>query len=189
MLTDRTYTDKLSSDPEYASLLNSTPSLASSATGTVARKWLAMASQWCIDRHIDVVIESACHNIEEVMSLVSMFHVDRYRVHVAVMAVPECLSLLGNMVRYYKRRSEAQPGDQVPGLTPRSVHYQTYGTDSPSSEPYAARVNWKHLTDNVEDGLLTVADFVDKSSSVDDVIVVRRNSLVSYQNYRGQNGL
>lgn len=104
------------------------PSLASAATGVDARKWLVMTCNWCIDRHIDVVVESACRNIEEVMNLVSTFHAERYRVHVAVMAVPECLSLLGNMVRYYKRLHEAQPGERVPGLTPRSVHYETYGT-------------------------------------------------------------
>ncbi|ROV98404.1 hypothetical protein VMCG_07096 [Cytospora schulzeri] len=151
--------------PDYTSILNSVPSLASPATSIDAWKWLTMASNWCIDRHIDVVLESACRNIDEVMNLISTFHADRYQVNVVVLAVPECLSLLGNMVRYYKNLAEAQPGDKAPGLTSRSVHYETY------------------------DGLLTVADFIDKSSAADNVIVVRRNSLVSYQNYRGPNGL
>ncbi|ROV88602.1 hypothetical protein VSDG_09157 [Cytospora chrysosperma] len=146
--------------PDYTSILNSVPSLASPATSTDARKWLAKACNWCIDRHIDVVLESACRDIEELMSLVSLFHADRYKVHVVVMAVPECLSLIGNMVQYYNDLSEAQPNDQIPGLTPRSVHYQTYA-----------------------------ADFIDKSSAADKVIVIRRNGLVSYQNYRGPSGL
>lgn len=135
---DRTATDQWShpTDPEYTSILKSVPSLASPATSTDARKWLAKACNWCIDRHIDVVLESSCRNIEELMSLVSTFHADRYKVHVAVMAVPECLSLLGNMVRYYTDLSKAQPGDQTPGLTSRSVHYQTYGTTSPSFDSH-----------------------------------------------------
>ncbi|KUI62634.1 Toxin zeta [Cytospora mali] len=151
--------------PEYTSIVNSAPSRVSSATGTDARKWLSMACNWCIDRKIDILLESACRNLEEFMSLISTFHAAGYQVHVAIMAVPECLSLLGIMVRYYKRYSEAQPGDPPPRSTSRTVHYETY------------------------DGLLAVADFIDKSSVADDVIVVRRNSLVSYQNYRSTDGL
>lgn len=40
----------------------------------------------------------------------------------------------------------------------------------------------------MQDGILAVADFIDKSTAVTDVIVVRRNNLVAYQNFRGPDG-
>ncbi|KAK7735896.1 hypothetical protein SLS53_007274 [Cytospora paraplurivora] len=135
--------------PEYTSLLKSTPSLASPATGTDAQKWLAMASNWCIGRKIDVLFESSCRNLDELTGLVSAFHSGGYRLYVVLLAVPECLSLLGILARHYKRLSQAQPGDLPLRLTPRSVHFETY------------------------DELLTVADFIDRSKAADDVLVVR----------------
>lgn len=86
-----------------------------------------MASNWCIGRKIDVLFESSCRNLDELTSLVSAFHAGGYRLYVVLMAVPECLSLLGILARYYKRLSQAQPGDLPLRLTPRSVHFETYG--------------------------------------------------------------
>lgn len=40
-----------------------------------------------------------------------------------------------------------------------------------------------------QDGILAVADFIDNSTTATDVVVVRRNNLVAYQNYRGADGL
>lgn len=117
------------------------PSLASPATGTDAQKWLAMACNWCIDRKIDVLLESACRNLDELTSLISDFHVAGYRVNVAIMAVPECLSILGTMVRHYKKLSEAQSDEEPLRLTPRSVHYETYGNYYLAAiEPYLHRI-------------------------------------------------
>lgn len=150
--------------PLYSRIIKDTPALASPATGTDARKWLDMACNWAIEHRIDTLVESACRHPEDFTNLVKAFHEGRYRVHVVILAVPECLSLLGIMVRYYKRLPEAQSGNLPLRLTPRKVHYETY------------------------DGLLTAADYIDGSFSADHVIVTRRNNLVSYQNARGPDG-
>ena len=41
----------------------------------------------------------------------------------------------------------------------------------------------------LQDGLLAVADFIDKTTAATNIVVVRRNNLVAYQNYRGPDGL
>lgn len=113
-------------DPEYINILKTAPHLASPATSTDARKWLELASRWAIQRKIDVLLESACRHPEDFASLISAFHTAGYRVLVALMAVPECLSLLATMVRYYKRLPEAQSANIPLRVTPRKVHYETY---------------------------------------------------------------
>lgn len=87
-------------DPKYKTVIKDYPKIASAATSIDARKWLNLASRWLIQRRIDVVLESACRNPDDVTTLMSEFDTAGYRVLVAIMAVPECLSLLGTMVRY-----------------------------------------------------------------------------------------
>ena len=41
----------------------------------------------------------------------------------------------------------------------------------------------------LQDGILAAADFIDNSTAVTNVVVVRRNNLVAYQNFRGPDGL
>ncbi|KAK7736927.1 hypothetical protein SLS63_003277 [Diaporthe eres] len=161
--------------PEYTAIFKIAPHLASPATSTDARKWLDLASKWAIQRKIDVLLESACRHPEDFTSLISAFHTAGYRVLVALMAVPECLSLLGTMVRYYKRLPEAQSANIPLRVTPRKVHYETY-----ASVPHLSRY---------DDGILAAADFIDNSTAATNVVVVRRNNLVAYQNYRGPGGL
>lgn len=120
-------------DPEYTTILKTAPHFASPATGTDARKWLYLASKWAIQRRVDVLLESACRHPEDFTSLISEFHTAGYRVLVALMAVPECLSLLGTMVRYYKRLPEAQAANVPLRVTPRKVHYETYASVDCSS--------------------------------------------------------
>lgn len=115
-------------DPDYTAIIKTAPHLASPATSTDARKWLELASKWSIQRKVDVLLESACRHPEDSTSLVSAFHAAGYRVLVAIMAVPECLSLLGTMVRYFKRLPEAQSANGPLRVTPRKVHYETYAS-------------------------------------------------------------
>lgn len=115
-------------DPEYINIIKAAPHLASPSTSTDARKWLDLASKWAIQRKIDVLLESACRHPEDFTSLISEFHDAGYRVLVALMAVPECLSLLGTMVRYYDRLPEAQSANIPLRVTPRKVHYETYAS-------------------------------------------------------------
>lgn len=115
-------------DPQYTTILKTASHLAAPATSTDARKWLDLASKWAIKRKADVLLESACRHPEDFTSLISEFHAAGYRVLVAVMAVPECLSLLGTMVRYYRRLPEAQSANIPLRVTPRKVHYETYAS-------------------------------------------------------------
>ena len=150
--------------PEYANIIKEKPELASPATGPDARKWLEMACQYAIQHRIDCLVESACRHPDDFCSLAQAFHDGGYRVNVAVLAVPEALSLLGILIRYYKNLPEAQSRNLPLRLTPKKVHDDTYT------------------------GLLTAAAFVDESDAVDEVIVVRRNNLVAYHNSREGNG-
>lgn len=120
-------------DPDYASIIKTAPHLASPATSTDARKWLDLASKWAIQRKVDVLLETACRHPEDLTSLLSEFHAAGYRVVVALVAVPECLSLLATMVRYYKRLPEAQSANVPLRVTPRKIHYETYASLPPLS--------------------------------------------------------
>jgi hypothetical protein len=115
-------------DPKYTTLIKEYPNIASSATSIDARKWFDLASKWAIQRKVDVLLESACRYPEDVASLISAFHAAGYRVLVALMAVPECLSLLGTMVRYYERLPEAKSAKVPLRVTPREVHDETYAS-------------------------------------------------------------
>lgn len=117
-------------DPNYTSIIKTAPHLASAATNTDARKWLDTASKWSIQRRVDVLHETAGRHPEDLTSLLSEFHAAGYRVVVALMAVPECLSLLATMVRYHKRLPEAQSANIPLRVTPRKVHYETYASFS-----------------------------------------------------------
>ncbi|KAG8161516.1 hypothetical protein KVR01_008503 [Diaporthe batatas] len=151
--------------PEYIHLIKSHPNITCAATSTDARKWLMLTSRWLMQRRIDVLIESACRTPDDVISLMSDFHLANYRILVVIMAVPECLSLMGTIVRYWERRPEAKSVRLPLRVTPWEVHHETY------------------------EGILAVANFIDNSTAVSNVVVVRRNNLASYQNPRGIDGL
>lgn len=82
-------------------------------------------------RKLDVLLESACRHPEDFTALVTAFGVAGYHVCVVLMAVPECLSLLGVVARYYLRKGEGplqeSGGSKLPlRLTPRRVHDETF---------------------------------------------------------------
>lgn len=151
--------------PSYASILDSSkPALASAATGTDARRWLTMACEFAAERRLDVLVESACRHPDDFCSLASLFRGAGYRVTVAVLAVPEALSRLGILVRFYADLPEARSGRLPLRLTPRRVHDDSYA------------------------GLAEAARFVDESDAADVVVVVRRGDGVAYENWRGEDG-
>lgn len=147
--------------PAYTRLMLSTPNLASPATGPDARRWLAMASAEAVRRHLDVLLESACRHPEDFTQLVSIFHDAGYRVEVVVLAVPEALSRLGILTRFYEKLPEAHSRNLPVRLTPKKVHDDSYV------------------------GLLDAATFLDQSASADQVLVVRRGNLVAYSEEKG----
>lgn len=148
--------------PAYSQLISSeTPDLASPATGTDARRWLAMAVSHVIECRADVLVESACRHPEDFAELARTLHdAGRYRIEVVVLAVPAALSRLGVLTRYHERLPEAHSRGLPIRLTPRKVHDDSYA------------------------GLVDAARFVDESGIVDQVVVVRRGNQVAYSNER-----
>ncbi|KAJ9158463.1 Zeta toxin family protein [Coniochaeta hoffmannii] len=150
--------------PAYAPILASQPGLASAATGADARRWLTMACEYAARQRLDVLVESACRHPDDFCSLASLFRAAGYRVAVAILAVPEALSRLGILVRFYQDLPEARSGRLPLRLTPRKVHDDSYA------------------------GLMEAARFVDGSDAADVVVVVRRGNGVAYQNRRVEGG-
>lgn len=91
------------------------------AASADARKWLAMACAHVVERRMDVLVESACRYPRDFCELVEIFEGGGYAVRVAVLAVPEGLSRLGILRRFYGGLEEGRGR-----LTPRGVHDESY---------------------------------------------------------------
>ena len=150
--------------PEYSRLLIDEPRIASQATGWNARKWLAMAVAEAVRRRLDVVLESACRHPDDFTHLMYILSEGGYRVEVAVLAVPEALSRLGLLTRFYEKLPEGQSRGLPVRLTPQKVHDDSYA------------------------GLLAAAHFLDTSGTADQVIVIRRGNLVAYGEDKSADG-
>lgn len=146
--------------PSYASLAaTSSPAQASAAASPDARRWLAMAVDEAVARRADVLLETACRHPTDFTSLAEALAAGGYRVEVVVLAVPEGLSRLGIMARYYQRLPEAGSRGLQARLTPRRIHDDSYV------------------------GLLASARWLD-AGGVDQVLVVRRGNLVVFGSER-----
>ncbi|EGZ71831.1 hypothetical protein NEUTE2DRAFT_157949 [Neurospora tetrasperma FGSC 2509] len=147
--------------PHYASCVAQfPPAQASVLAGLDARLWLQMACQHAAEAGIDVLVESACRHPDDFCKLVEIFSMAGYTVKVAILAVPEGVSRLGCLVRYWKRLPEAGSRGLPVRLTPKRVHDESY------------------------QGLVEAARFVDESDAVDGVVVVRRGEEVAFWNER-----
>lgn len=146
--------------PHYAACLQKFPEKASVLAGLDARVWLTMACSYAVEHRLDVLVESACRHPDDFCKLADIFHEGGYIVRVAVLAVPEALSRLGILVRYYRNLPEAQSRGLPLRLTPTKVHDDSYA------------------------GLTYAAKFLDEGQSADSVIVVRRNNMLAYSNAR-----
>lgn len=119
-----------------------------------------MACQHAAEAGIDVLVESACRHPDDFCKLVEIFAKAGYTVKVAILAVPEGVSRLGCLVRYWKRLPEAGSKGLPVRLTPKRVHDESY------------------------QGLVEAARFVDEIDAVDGVVVVRRGEGVAFWNER-----
>ncbi|KAH9884593.1 zeta toxin-domain-containing protein [Xylariomycetidae sp. FL2044] len=163
--------------PAYLSLLSSSarPGLASPATSTDARRWLAQAASYAGDRRADVLLESACRHRGDFAALARGFRRRGYRVEVIVLAVPAGLSRLGVLTRFYEGLPEAGVGRVPRRLTPVAVH----------DEAYAGVLDAAAFVDGDARG---EGDDGEDEAVVDQVLVVRRDGLVAYANERVVDG-
>jgi hypothetical protein len=146
--------------PGYSRLVAERPTLASPATGPDARRWLAMAVSHAVERRADLLVESACRHPRDFADLARTARDGGYRVEVVIMAVPAALSRLGVLARFHERLPEAASGNLPRRLTPRKVHDDAYA------------------------GLLDAATFVDESTAVDQVVLVRRGNMMVFSDRR-----
>ncbi|CCC12017.1 unnamed protein product [Sordaria macrospora k-hell] len=149
--------------PFYSACLSQfPPAQASVLAGLDARLWLQMVCQHAAEHKIDVLVESACRHPDDFRKLAEIFHKGGYVTKVAILAVPEALSRLGCLVRYWNKLPEAGSRGLPVRLTPRRVHDESYR------------------------GLREAARWVDddEGEAVDAVVVVRRGNLVGYGNER-----
>lgn len=140
--------------PEYTKLMLTSPNLASPATGYDARKWLAMAAKEAVKRKRNVLLESACRHPDDFCELAEIFRQAGYFVWVFVLAVPEPLSRIGVLTRFYEKRPEGQSRGLPVRLTPVKVHNDSYA------------------------GLLHAAKFLDENKTFIHAMVVRRGNLI-----------
>ncbi|KAK3357214.1 zeta toxin-domain-containing protein [Lasiosphaeria hispida] len=150
--------------PHYAACLAAAPDRASALASLDARVWLTMACAYAVAERLDVLVESACRHPDDFCELADVFYAGGYNVRVAVLAVPEALSRLGILVRYYRNAPEAQSRGLPLRLTPKAVHDDSYR------------------------GLEYAARFLDEAPAAGGVIVVRRNNMLVYKNERAEGG-
>ncbi len=78
-----------------------------------------MACEHAVAQRLDVLVESACRHPDDFCRLAEIFRAGGYKIRVAIMAVPEALSRLGILVRYYRNLPEAQSRGLPLRLTPK----------------------------------------------------------------------
>ncbi|MET8088176.1 zeta toxin family protein [Micromonospora sp. NPDC005237] len=85
-------------------------------------RWWNKAQQYSIDNRCHVVLESAMRYPSEFEDIARRFHDAGYRVEVAIVAVPEALSRLGILHRYWSEVQEVGRGR----LIDTAVHDECY---------------------------------------------------------------
>jgi hypothetical protein len=123
-------------------------------------RWWSQAHAYAIEHRNDVVLESAMLNPSEFEDLARQFRDAGYRVEVVLLAVPEALSALGILRRYWLARRAGGRGR----IVTRNDHDATYR------------------------GVRRGAAAIDATNIADQVVVHRRGGQVIYQNQRGPSG-
>ncbi|GAA2705289.1 zeta toxin family protein [Micromonospora olivasterospora] len=85
-------------------------------------RWWDKAQQYAIDNRCHVVLESAMRYPSEFEDIARRFHNAGYRVEVAIVAVPEALSRLGILHRYWEEVQEVGRGR----LIDTAIHDECY---------------------------------------------------------------
>jgi Zeta toxin len=135
--------------PEYSRLLATDDRNAAPLTSADGRRWTAMAEAHLIAARMDTIIETTARNPDYFVEQVGRYRAAGYRVEAAFLAVPEPLSRLGIVQRYHDQVQQLGQGR----FTPQANHDASY------------------------QGVMAVAEIVDRDRIVDVATVLRRGNV------------
>lgn len=144
--------------PDYQQLLVVDADTACFYTDPDARAWVGDALDHCVDQRNSVVFDSTLSRQAAAEGFADRFHGAGYRIDAAFVAAPAALSKLGVVARYLDSVQESGSG----------------------------RFSLNH--DETYDGVLEVADWIDRTAPFDSVAVYRRNGELLYSNSVDEQG-
>ncbi|MGC9670948.1 zeta toxin family protein [Planosporangium sp. 12N6] len=146
--------------PRYDELARADDLTASARAHPEAARWVSMAIDYVITRHVDVVVSATLGSPDTAATMIDRFRQADYRVEVAVVAVDDVRSRLGVLSRYQSQRDQLGIGRYVPPDAQRRAYT----------------------------GLLDTVDRIDREHLVDAVHVYNRNGQQLYTNQRAATG-
>jgi hypothetical protein len=159
------------------------PDMAYRATTRDARIWLQKAVEETARHGNDLLVESACRHSEDVRDMLRSLTSAGYRRYVVFLAVHDGVSRLGLLARYYTavaKQTAVTAGKEVPRArrTPVIVHDESYRGCLQVA---------KNLDDDQDARMRSSAagNAIGQGATVDRVVIVRRNGVVAYDNWRG----
>jgi hypothetical protein len=146
--------------PEYDRLQVLDDRTAAALTDTDARLWVDKTVDYAIERRANVVFDTTLSRVETAESIIQRFRDADYRVEVTFVAVPEAMSLLGNLQRYQAMVEQKGLGR----ICERQTHDHAYA------------------------GVLETAERIDHRRLADAVHVYRRGGQRLYTNHQTTDG-
>lgn len=108
--------------PAFVSWQAANPILASALVRPDGERWWVRAQDHAIENRMHVIVESAMRYPSEFEDVARRFRDGGYRVEVALIAVPESVSRLGILQRYWQEIRDSGQGRRID----REVHDETY---------------------------------------------------------------
>jgi predicted ABC-type ATPase len=140
--------------PRYSDLMADDDTTVGAYTSVDGRKWMAKVHAYSIEQRYDVIMESAMTKPADFLEPIQQYRDAGYRVEVAVLAVPEALSRLGVLDRYYGEVMASGRGRVIDS----EVHDATYR------------------------GVLDAVGLIDRDRLAHHVFVLRRGNETIYAN-------
>jgi UDP-N-acetylglucosamine kinase len=101
-------------------------------TAQASGRWVEMGIAYAAKHGYNAVVEGTFRGPETTLTTARAFAAAKHQVHVVALAVPEALSRLSCLERYYGERQAGRPGR----WTPMDAHDAGYeGTPTPSRPP------------------------------------------------------
>lgn len=146
--------------PKYFQLMSEDDTTVGAYTSVDGRKWMAKVHTYSIEQRFDVIMESAMTKPADFLEPVQLYRSAGYRIEVAILAVPEALSRLGVLARYYDELRRTGRGRVID----QQIHDATYH------------------------GVLDTASQIDRDRLAHHVFVLRRGNETIYANSLDSNG-